>query len=418
MGPRFKGLIAFVVAVAVAGVASAQTELSMWYHGSQNELEREVIGQIVDDFNTSQAEWKVLLKSFPEGSYNDSVVRAAQRADLPDIIDVDAPVVANWAWLGYLQPLALDEATVEAFLPSSIGRWNGEIYSVGLWEAALAILTRRSTLKKYGIRIPSLAAPWSGAEFEAALVKIKASGDFDYPLDLGLAREGEWFPYAISPFLQSFGGDLVDRSAYLTAGGALNGTAALEFGRWWQSLFTRGFVPGLGGAQENRTARLIDGTYAMAWNGNWTVLDFIEAHGEDAIFLPAPDFGDGSVIGAGSWQFGVSATSEHVDGASAFVKFAIQDRYLTKIADELGLIPPTASSARASEHYGPEGRLAEFVDLSRKQALLRPVSPSYVVIAKVFERALVEIAAGGDVRAVLDEATQDINRDIQRNAGY
>ena len=75
----------------------------------------------------------------------------------------------------------------------------------------------------------------------------------------------------------------------------------------------------------DRTAALIDGTYAMSWNGNWTVLDFIEAHGEDAVFLPAPDFGDGSVIGAGSWQFGVSATSKHVDGATAFVKFAVQD---------------------------------------------------------------------------------------------
>lgn len=406
------------MAVAVATTAPAQTELSMWYHGSQNMLEREVIGQIVDDFNTSQAQWKVLLKSFPEGSYNDAVVRAAQRGNLPDIIDVDAPVVANWAWLGYLQPLAFDAATVEAFLPSSVGRWKGEIYSVGLWEAALAILTRKSTLEKYGIRIPSLDAPWSGSEFEAALAKIKDSGDFDYPLDLGLAREGEWFPYAISPFLQSFGGDLVDRSTYLTAQGALNGSAAQEFGRWWQSLFTRGFVPSLGGVQVDRTAALIEGTYAMSWNGNWTVLDFIEAHGEDAVFLPAPDFGDGSVIGAGSWQFGVSATSKHVDGATAFVKFAVQDRYLTKIADKLGLIPPTAASARASKHYGPEGRLAEFVDLSRKQALLRPVSPSYVVIAKVFERALVEMAEGADVRQVLDEATQDINRDIQRNAGY
>ena len=163
---------------------------------------------------------------------------------------------------------------------------------------------------------------------------------------------------------------------------------------------------------------LIDGTYAMAWNGNWTVLDFIAAHGEDALFLPAPDFGKGSVIGAGSWQFGVSATSKHVAGASAFVAFAIQDRYLTAVANELGLIPPTLSAARRSVNYGPDGALSGFVDLSRKQALVRPVSPSYVVIAKVFERALVEIAEGADVKQVLDEAVWDIDRDILRNAGY
>ncbi|MFT6460257.1 MAG: multiple sugar transport system substrate-binding protein [Pseudophaeobacter arcticus] len=415
---RFGRIIPVLVSLTVGTVVSAQTELSMWYHGSQNEFEREIIVEIVEDFNASQPDWKVILKSFPEGSYNDSVVQAAQTGNLPDIIDVDAPVVANWAWLGYLQPLNLTEAKVAAFLPSAVGRWNGHIYSVGLWEAALAILTRKSTLEKYDIRLPSLAAPWSADEFETALVKIKKSGDFEYPLDLGLAREGEWFPYAISPFLQSFGGDLIDRSAYDTAQGVLNGEAALKFGRWWQSLFTRGLVPGPGEPQSDRTAALIEGRYAMAWDGNWSVLDFIEAFGEDAVFLPAPDFGQGSVIGAGSWQFGVSATSKHVDGASAFVEFAIQDRYLSTIADELGLIPPTPAAASASANYGPEGRLSGFVDLSRQQALLRPVSPSYVVIAKVFERALVEIAEGGDVKTVLDEATDDINRDIKRNAGY
>jgi multiple sugar transport system substrate-binding protein len=410
--------VTFLVSVTLASLARAQTELSMWYHGSQNQTERVIITGIVEDFNASQSDWKVTLKSFPEGSYNDSVVRAALTGNLPDIIDVDAPVVANWAWQGYLQPLDIDEALVSEFLPSTVGRWQGEVYSVGLWEAAVAILTRRSILDKHGIRLPSLAQPWSATEFEEALLRIKESGDFDYPLDLGTARQGEWFPYALSPFLQSFGGDLVDRSTYLSAQGVLNGAAALKFGKWWQSLFDRGLVPAIEDAQKDRTTGLIDGTYAMAWNGNWTVLDFIAAHGEDALFLPAPDFGQGGVIGAGSWQFGVSATSKHVAGASAFVEFAIQDRYLTEIANELGLIPPTLSAARASKNYGPDGPLSGFVDLSRKQALVRPVSPSYVVIAKVFERALVQIAGGADVKEALDEATTDIDRDILRNAGY
>ncbi len=413
------GLLTLVVVTMMFGTwARAQTELSMWYHGSQNETERALILGIVEDFNASQQDWKVTLKSFPEGSYNDAVVRAAQTGNLPDIIDVDAPVVANWAWQGYLQPLNIDQSLVADFLPSTVGRWKGEIYSAGLWEAAVAILTRRSTLARHGIRLPDLAQPWSAAEFEEALVKIKAGGEFDYPLDLGTARAGEWFPYALSPFLQSFGGDLVDRSTYLSAKGVLNGAEALDFGQWWQSLFDRGLVPGMDAPQPDRTMGLIDGTYAMAWNGNWTVLDFIAAHGEDALFLPAPDFGKGSVIGAGSWQFGVSSTSKHVAGASAFVTFAIQDRYLTAVANELGLIPPTLSAARRSVNYGPDGALSGFVDLSRKQALVRPVSPSYVVIAKVFERALVEIAEGADVKQVLDEAVWDIDRDILRNAGY
>ena len=57
-----------------------------------------------------------------------------------------------------------------------------------------------------------------------------------------MAWTGEWYPYAFSPFLQSFGGDIVDRSTYKTAEGALNGEAALAFGEWWQGLFTDGYA--------------------------------------------------------------------------------------------------------------------------------------------------------------------------------
>ena len=51
-----------------------------------------------------------------------------------------------------------------------------------------------------------------------------------------MADKGEWYPYAFLPFLWSFGGDLVDRSTYQTAEGALNGDAAIEWGEWFQGL--------------------------------------------------------------------------------------------------------------------------------------------------------------------------------------
>lgn len=412
----FAGAIA--ATVGFAGAAVAQTELALWYHGAGNETESAVINQIVTDFNGSQSDWAVAIESFPQESYNDSVVAAALAGNLPDILDVDGPVMPNWAWAGYMQPLALDEAAVANFLPTTVGRWGGKIYSVGLWEAAVAMITRQSTLDKYGIRVPTLAEPWDAAEFDAALTTIKASGDFEYPLDLGMAWTGEWYPYAFSPLLQSFGGDIVDRSSYATAEGALNGDAALAFGEWWQSIFARELAPGTSQDPADRDNGLIDGKYAMAWNGNWAATGILDAFGEDTLFLPAPDMGNGGVIGAGSWQFGVSATSEHADGASAFITFALQDKYLTAFSDGIGLVPSTASAAAASKNYNAEGQMAVFFDLTGEQALVRPVSPGYVVAAKVFEKALADIANGADVADALDAAVDEINTDITRNSGY
>ena len=408
---------ALALSAAMAGPLLAQTELTMWYHGAGNEVEVMLINQLVADFNASQSDWSVSLESFPQGAYNDSVVAAALAGNLPDIIDVDGPVMPNWAWAGYMQPLPIDESLIADFLPGTKGYWNGELYSIGLWDAAVALVTRQSTLDALGLRTPTLAEPWSLEEFMAALDAAKASGNYEYPLDLGMAWTGEWYPYAFSPFLQSFGGDIVDRSTYQTAEGALNGEAAMAFGEWWQSLFTEGYAPGTSQDPAARDNGFIEGKYAFSWNGNWAALGALNAH-EDTLFLPAPDFGNGSTIGAASWQFGISATSEHPEGAAAFIEFALQDEYLAAFSNGIGLIPATPTAATMTENYAEGGRMAAFFELSAEQALVRPVTPGYVVAAKVFEKALADIANGADVADTLDAAVDEINNDIAANGGY
>jgi len=410
---------AALVAASIAGAASAQTELSLWYHGAGSaNAEEALVNQLVEEFNASQSDWKVVIETFPQLAYNDAVGAAALAGELPDILDVDGPVMPNWAWANYMQPLGIDEAKLEGYLPGPIGRWNGEVYSVGLWDAAVALTTRRSTLEKYGIRVPTLDEPWSLDEFNGALSAIQASGDFEHALDLGMAWKGEWYPYAFSPFLQSFGGDIVDRSTYQTAEGVLNGDEALAFGEWWQGLFENGYVPGTSQDAADRETGLLDGKYAMAWNGNWAALPVVEAFGDDALFLPAPDFGNGSVIGAASWQFGISATSANPDGARAFIEFALQDKWFAAFSDGTGLIPTTASAAADTANYAPGGALEVFYGLSEAQALVRPVTPGYIVQAKVFEKALSDIANGADVADTLDAAVDEINEDIESNGGY
>ncbi|MCZ4347676.1 extracellular solute-binding protein [Devosia neptuniae] len=403
-------------ATLFSGSAMAQTTLSMWYHGAGNEVEAGIINDLVSDFNASQSDWVVELESFPQAAYNDSVVAGALAGNLPDILDVDGPVMPNWAWSGYMQPLQIDESKIANFLPGTKGMWDGKLYSIGLWDAAVALVTRQSILDDLGLRTPTLDEPWTHDEFMAALEAAKASGKYQAAFDPGMAWTGEWYPYAFSPFLQSFGGDIIDRSTYTTAEGVLNGDEAIAFGEWWQSLFTEGYSQATQDPAD-RDAGFADGKYAFSWNGNWAALGALGAF-DDALFLPAPDFGNGPKIGAASWQFGISAASEHPDGASAFIEFALQDKYLTAFSDGIGLIPPTPGSAAASINYKDGGPMADFYELSAQQALLRPVTPGYVVAAKVFEKALADIANGADVADTLDAAVDEIDADIAKNGNY
>ena len=244
----------------------------------------------------------------------------------------------NWAWSGYIRPLDLPEEKIAGFLPGAVGKWNGKLYSVGFWDAAVAIFARKSVLQEHNIRVPSLDEPWTGDEFTAALKTLKASGKFAYPIDLGMADKTEWYPYAFSPFLQSFGGDLVNRDTYLSADDVLNGENAIKFGEWWQSLFKDGLAPGTSQSPSDHETGFVDGKYALQWMGNWVALPALEKFKDDLVFLPAPDFGNGSKIGAASWQFGVSSKSPHPEGAAAFIEFAIQDKYLAQFSDGIGLI--------------------------------------------------------------------------------
>ena len=418
MKSTLKLTTAMVVGASLGTAAAAQTELTLWYHGGGNTVEREIIDRIIADFNGGQSDYSVSLEAFPQASYNDSVVAAALAGNLPCILDVDGPVMPNWAWAGYMQPLPISEAALEGHLDSTIGRWDGQVYSVGLWEAAVALYARQSTLDDLGLRTPTLDNPWSMDEFMGALDAAKASGSYDYALDPGMAWTGEWYPYAFSPFLQSFGGDIVDRSTYQSAEGALNGDAAIAFGEWWQSLFAEGYAPGTSQDGADRDTGFIDGKYAFSWNGNWAGVATLDGGVDDAVFLPAPDFGNGSVIGAGSWQFGASGTCEHPEGVAAFVEHALQDEYLAAFSDGIGLIPSTAESAAMSANYSDGGALEVFFGLSEAQALVRPVSPGYVVAAKVFEKALADIANGADVADTLDAAVDEIDADIAANGGY
>jgi multiple sugar transport system substrate-binding protein len=394
--------------------AAGRTEIKMWSHSAGSPTEVEVIEKIIKEFNASQDRYFVSAEFFPQRAYNDAIVAAATAGDLPCLIDMDGPVMPNWAWAEAIVPLDIPTSITDKFLPSAVGRWNGKIYSIGYWDAALSILARKSALEKSGIRIPTMQQPWTRDEFDQALITLKEDG-WEYPLDMGVADAGEWWPYAYSPMLQSFGGDLIDRDTFKSAEGVLNGPEAVAFGKWFQSIFTRELAsrtPSLGNAD------FLNGDVALSWNGNWQAPTAIETFKEDVIFLPPPDLGNGPKIGGASWQWGISENCAQKQGANDYIEFSLQAKYIADFINATGNIPATQEAAAQVEAYKPGGRLEEMVDFSREYAVIRPPTPAYAVISNVFERTMKDIVNGADVKTALDRAVDQIDFNIQANDGY
>ncbi|WP_110590312.1 sugar ABC transporter substrate-binding protein [Microbacterium suaedae] len=396
--------------------ADGSTELTLWTHSAGNEAELAVYQQIIDDFNASQDDYTVVEESFPQGSYNDAIVAAAASGDLPCLVDMDGPIMPNWAWAGYLQPLELPTELTDSLLPTAVGTYDDEIYSAGYWDAALAIFARESVLNEHGVRIPTVEDPWTRDEFDDALATLKDAG-YETPLDIGAEDTGEWWSYAYSPIIQSFGGDLIDRSTFLSADGALNGDASVEAMTWFQGLFEDGYAGSSGtiGNQE-----FVDGDAALSYTGVWNALESLEAYGDDLLILPPPDFGDGPKIGGGSWQFGITSncSEQQTEGARDYLEFSFQDEYIAAFSDGQIVIPATASAAAQTEYFAEGGDLEAFADLSARFAVPRPETPAYAVISSVFETAAQDIMNGADVGSTLDQAVVEIDSNIENNDGY
>jgi multiple sugar transport system substrate-binding protein len=400
-----------------ASTSGGVTTITMWTHNGGNTAELTVDKQIIADFNASQSKYKVELQAFPQESYNNAVVAAATAKKLPCILDIDAPNVPNWAWSGYLAPLDMTAADFANQLPSTVGKVGDKYYAFGHYDVALATFARKSALEAAGARIPTVEQPWTLAEFNATLAKIKAAGKFKNALDLGTGGGGEWIPYGYSPMLQSFGGDLINRDGYKSAEGVLNGAPAIAWATWFRSLVTDGYMAQKSGTDS--TADFVNGKSAIVYTGSWAAATVSSSKiAADVLALPVPDFGNGPKIGGGSWQWGMTTGCTDKAAATAYLKFSLQTKYVVLLAKTLGLIPATSDAAAQLPDFAAGGKYEIYYQFAKKFAEVRPVTPAYPFISTTFQKASQDILAGGDPKTILDKAVKDIDNNISTNGGY
>jgi len=401
---------------SVGSVMAATSEIKLWRHETSNIKEIEVNKATMDRFNQSQTKWHITAEMIPEGSYTQTVTAAALAGDLPCILDMDQPVVPNFAWSGYLRPLEglLSQEALDGLIGSAKGTYKGKVYSVGQFDVALALFTRKSILEKYNLRQATYVQPWTKAELLDALAKLKVSGEFQYPLAMRTGWTGEWYSYGYAPMLQSFGADQIDRDNYVTSEGVLNGKAGLAWGTFFQSLFDNEYVD----RNPSDDKAFVQGRAALDYVGSWEMANHSKRWGDDLVVMPVPDFGGGPVIGGGSWQWGIAKSCANPEGAAAFVDFMLQPEEIAAMSVATGLIPSSPEAAELTDHYQASGDWRYFYDFSAAFAELRPATPAYPIISSTFETMARNIKDGANVQDALDDAVDTIERNISDNKGY
>jgi multiple sugar transport system substrate-binding protein len=395
--------------------------VEVWFHSGKGE-ERDMLDAQVKDFNAMQDEVIIDAVQLPEGSYNDQVNAAALAGDLPCLLDFDGPFLYNYAWSGYLMPIDefVSADLKNDFLPSIInqGTYAGKLYSLGTFDSGLAIWGNKEYLETAGVRIPaSIDDAWTKDEFVDALEKLQALPEVEYAIDFKMNYgAGEWFTYGFSPILQSFGGDLIDRSDYQSADGVLNGPEAVEAMEFFQSLFEDGYAIAEPAGDDDF---YVQKKTALSWVGHWMWTPHSEGLGDNVVLIPVPKFGDKAVTGMGSWNWGITSSCETPKAAWKFLEYLVEPEQILRMTDANGAVPARKSAIAQSELYAEGGPLNIFVQqLEGGVALERPVTPAYPVITSAFSDAVQNIVAGADVKGELDKAVEKIDQDIEDNQGY
>lgn len=398
---------------------AAPDRIEVWYHAGQPG-ERETLEGQVARFNEVQDSIVVELVFLPEGSYNAQVQASAVAGTLPDLLDLDGPYVATYAWQGYLAPIdgLLPDSTLSALLPSirEQGTWRGRLYSVGTFDSGLALYADRKALERVGARIPTGPDDaWSSAELSELLGELARGDEDGAVLDLKLNYEGEWSTYAFQPALRSAGGGLLDAGGDRPrARGTLDAAGSVEALSTVQAWLQDGYVdPNLD------DAGFVSGRVPISWSGHWDFGRYREALGEDLLALPLPDFGQGTRTGQGSWVWTIPAGTERVDAAASFLAFLLRPDEVAEMARANGAVPATRAAATRIPAYGTDGPLRILLEqLEGGWSVPRPRTPAYPFASSIFQDVFDAVRNGEDVGEVLSEAATTIDGEIEANRGY
>lgn len=400
--------------------ADGRALLTIWSHHGKPE-EWKTIQEQVQRFNASQSAITAHLVEIAESNYDMQVQSAAASNQLPDVLEFDGPMLANYAWKGYLQPLeGLSSEIQSDLLPTLVqqGTYNGKLYAVGTFDSGLGLFANRRLLEQINARIPTdIANAWTIDEFDQLLARLaeqeKHSGGDGQVLDLKRDYRGEWWTYGFYACLISAGADLIDRAHDQSAAGVLNSPQAVAALSHMQNWFKAGYV------EPNTDGRaFIDGRAALSWVGHWEYPRYRQALGDQLLLLPLPNFGKGSRTGMGSWVWGVTRECRNPEAALRFIEFLLRPQEIEAIVAANGAVPGRRSVIEHSELYHAGGPLHLYVEQLTQSAVPRPVTPAYPVITSAFQEVMTKVMDGGDVKNALDDAVKTIDQDIRDNDGY
>jgi fructooligosaccharide transport system substrate-binding protein len=391
-----------------------QVEISLWK--PQSPVSEEIYyKKKIDEFNKMyQDRTKINLQVVTRGNsfaYEDRLYTAAASNTLPDIVFIDGPNIANYAFSRIIIPLdqyySKDE--MDDFLPSIIqqGTFNGKLYAVGQAESSAILFYNKKIMQENGIEPPTdMDKAWTWDDWYNVMKKCSKNGIMGTNL---INDKGEWMTYCFEQFWISNGTDLLNKEG-TRAEGFVNGAKGFEAAEFISKLAKEKLFnidPMPSEFEEGKAATMLGGVWNIPYFKNNQTLQW------GLTYFPKKSGGIQSAP-SGGWALAVSSQSKNPDEAVTVLKFLTDKDASAEFARVSG-DPTNRKSAFEKLTEYQDMPLKVIKDQVTHVSHPRPVTPFYPVLTHNFAIAMFDIMMGSDVKKSLDEVAKSFDREYKRN---
>lgn len=354
--------------------------------------------------------------------FQQNQIRLGAGSPEPDIVSVDAPVVAAYGFRGWLLPL--DEAYsqeeidgwVDALHTSSI--YNGQLLAPPIWNSAQVLYYNADLLDAAGITAPAADERWTWEQVTEAAQALANDADGDGVNDVWGLQFGQYNRiYQLQPIPESLPTAVLGEDS-LTVEGIIDSEDWVQAFTWFGDLHNAMGVSPQGGISTSELFR--NKQLGLYVGGSWMINQFI---GDPVEFswgaAPHPYWEGGEVTVPGdSWHIGVNANTEHPEEAIEFVRFASSVEAGRIWYDGWGVWPAHEEimDEVINDPDNAEWPNQAFVVAANEAPHVtpRPLTVGYLEYEEILSDAFEDIRNGADAAEALSQAAGRIQREMDK----